>query len=147
MDEVTMTVSVDEDDMTDISLGSEASISLTAYPDTDFRGTVSEISDAETDSSGNVTYDVTVTLAGDVSGLFQGMTGEITFISEETADVLYVSRRAIITDGDNTYVKVRDENGKIKKIQVTTGFTDGTYTEITSGLSEGDTVLIESKVN
>jgi HlyD family secretion protein len=147
MDEVSMTVTVDEDDMTDISLGSEAAINLTAYPDTVFRATVSEISDAETDSSGNVTYDVTVTLTGDVSGLFQGMTGDITFISEETADVLYVSRRALITDGDDTYVKVRDEKGKVKKIRVTTGFTDGTYTEITSGLSEGDTVLIESKVN
>jgi HlyD family secretion protein len=147
MDEVSMTVTVDEDDMTDIGLGSEATVSLTAYPDTVFRGTVSEISDAETDSSGNVTYDVTVTLTGDVSGLFQGMTGDITFISEETADVLYVSRRALITDGNDTYVKVRDENGKVKKIKVTTGFTDGTYTEITGGLSEGDTVLIESKVN
>ncbi len=147
MDEVSMTVTVDEDDMTDISLGSEAKVNLTAYPDTVFQGTVSEISDAETDSSGNVTYDVTVTLAGDVSGLFQGMTGDITFISQETTDVLYVSRRAIITEGDDTYVKVRDESGKVKKIQVTTGFTDGTYTEITGGLSEGDTVLIESKVN
>jgi HlyD family secretion protein len=133
--------------MTDIYLGSEATINLTAYPDTVFRAAVSEISDAETDSSGNVTYDVTVTITGDVSGLFQGMTGDITFISEETADVLYVSRRALITEGDNTYVKVRDEKGKVKKIQVTTGFTDGTYTEITGGLSEGDTVLIESKVN
>jgi HlyD family secretion protein len=147
MDEVSMTVTVDEDDMTDIQPGSDAVINLTAYPDTVFRGSVSEISDAETDSSGNVTYDVTVTITGDVSGLFQGMTGDITFISEETADVLYVSRRALITDGDKTYVKVRDENGKVKKIQVTTGFTDGTYTEITGGLSEGDTVLIESKVN
>jgi HlyD family secretion protein len=147
MDEVSMTVTVDEDDMTDIYLGSEATINLTAYPDTVFRAAVSEISDAETDSSGNVTYDVTVTITGDVSGLFQGMTGDITFISEETADVLYVSRRALITEGDNTYVKVRDEKGKVKKIQVTTGFTDGTYTEITGGLSEGDTVLIESKVN
>lgn len=146
MDEVTMTVTVDEEDMTDISLGSEAVIQFTAYPEETFRGTVTEIADAETDSSGNVTYDVTATLEGDVSGLFQGMTGEITFVTEETEDVLYVSRRAVLTEGDDTYVKVRDEDGKIKKVQVTTGFTDGIYTEITSGLSESDVVLIESKV-
>lgn len=145
-DEVTMTVTVDETDMTDIALGSEAAVNFTAYPAAPFRATVSEIADAEADSSGNITYDVTVTLQGDVSGLFQGMTGDITFITEETAEVLYVSRRAVITDGDETYVKVRDAGGAVKRVQVTTGFTDGTYTEITGGLSEGDVVLIESKV-
>ena len=133
--------------MTDISLGSEAVINLTAYPDTTFSATVTEIADAEADSSGNVTYDVTVTLSGDVSGLFQGMTGDITFVTEKTEEVLYVSRRAILTEGDNTYVKVRGEDGKIRKQQVQTGFTDGTNTEITEGLSEGDTVLIESRVS
>ena len=147
MGEVSMTVTVDEDDMTDISLGSEAVINLTAYPDTTFSATVTEIADAEADSSGNVTYDVTVTLSGDVSGLFQGMTGDITFVTEKTEEVLYVSRRAILTEGDNTYVKVRGEDGKIRKQQVQTGFTDGTNTEITEGLSEGDTVLIESRVS
>ena len=147
MDEVSMTVTVDEEDMTDISLGSEAAISFTAYPDTQFRAKVTEIADAETDSNGNVSYDVTATLEGDVSGLFQGMTGEITFITQETADVLYVSRRAVFTEGDDAYVKVRDADGKIKKVSVETGFTDGTYTEITCGLTEGDIVLIESRVS
>lgn len=146
MEEVTMTVTVDEEDMADISLGSGAVMQFTAYPDETFRGTVTEIADAQTDSSGNVTYDVTATLEGDVSGLFQGMTGDITFVTEETEEVLYVSRRAVFTEGGASYVKVRDEDGKVKKIQVTTGFTDGTYVEITGGLSENDVVLIESTV-
>lgn len=144
MDEVTMTVTVDEDDMTDIAVGSAAKISFTAYPDQLFDAAVSEIADAETDSSGNVTYDVTVTLSGDVSGLFQGMTGEITFVTDSVADVLYVSKRAVITDGDDSYLLVQDENGNIKRTKVTVGFSDGTYVEIQDGVSEGDTVLIES---
>lgn len=147
MDEVSMTVSVDEDDMTNISLGSEAAINLTAYPDQQFRATVTEIDDAVADSDGDVTYDVTVTFTGDVSGLFQSMTGEITFITEEQQDCIYVSRRAIITENDKTFVLVRDENGKIKKVSVESGFTDGTNTQIVSGLEEGDTVLVESKVS
>lgn len=147
MDEVTMTVTVYEDDMTDISLGSTANISFTAYPDDVFVAQVSDISDASTDSSGNVIYDVTVTIQGDVSGLFQGMTGDITFVTEQTEEVLYVSKRAVITENDKSYVKVKDESGNIKKVQVVTGFTDGTYIEIAEGLSEGDTVLIESKVS
>lgn len=147
MDEITMTVTVDEEDMTGIALGSQANVDLIAYPDTTFRASVTEISDASTDSGGNVSYDVTITLEGDVSGLFQGMTGEITFITEETQEVLYVSRRAIFTEGDTAYVKVQDEDGTVRKVEITIGFTDGVNTEITGGLAEGDVVLIESTVS
>lgn len=147
MDEVSMTVSVDEDDMSDIAVGTKANVSFTAYPDDIFEAAVTGISDAETDSSGNVTYEVTITLQGDVSGLYQGMTGVITFITKESKEVLYVSNRAIIREGTTSYVKTRDENGKIRKQEVTTGFSDGVNVEIVEGLSEGDTVLIESKVS
>ncbi len=147
MEDVSMTVTVYEEDMADIALGSRANISFTAYPDDTFIAEVTEISDASTDSSGNVTYEVTATIQGDVSGLFQGMTGDITFVTEQSENVLYVSKRAVITENDKNYVKIKDENGNIKRIQVITGFTDGTYIQIKEGLSEGDTVLIESKVS
>ncbi|MCD7837060.1 MAG: HlyD family secretion protein, partial [Lachnospiraceae bacterium] len=67
-DDVTITVTVDEDDMTDITIGSMANVVFTAYPDDVFSAEVTEISDAETDSNNNVVYDVTATLSGDVSG-------------------------------------------------------------------------------
>lgn len=145
-DSVEMTVSIDEDDMTDITVGTMANIGLTAYPDEIFQASVSEISDAATDSSGNVTYDVTVILSGDTSGLFQGMTGDVTLITRQTREVVYVSNRAIIREGTASYVKIKDEKGNIVKQKVITGFSDGINVEIIEGLSEGDTVLIESKV-
>ena len=146
MDEVTMTVTVEEDDMTDISLGSAANVALTAYPENLFTAKVTAIGDATSDSSGNITYDVTVTLEGDVSGLFQSMTGDVTFVTEETADVLYVSRRAIITEDDKTYVKVKTADGSVEKKEVTTGLSDGSNIEISGDIAEGDTVLIESSI-
>lgn len=146
MDEVTMTVTVDEDDLTDISLGSAANVVLTAYPDQTFPGKVTAIGDASADSSGNVTYDVTVTLEGDVSGLLQGMTGDVTFVTEETADVLYVSRRAILTEEDKTYVKVKNVDGSIVKREVTTGLSDRSNVEISGDIAEGDIILIESSI-
>lgn len=146
MDEVTMTVTVDEDDMTDISLGSAANIALTAYPEDTFTAKVTAIGDATSDSSGNITYDVTVTLEGDVSGLFQGMTGDVTFVTEQTEEVLYVSRRAIITEDDKTYVKVKTADGSIVKKEITTGLSDGSNVEISGDIAEGDTVLIESSI-
>ena len=146
-DSVEMTVTVDEDDMTDIAVQTAANITFTAYPDTIFKADVTEISDASTDSSGNVTYEVTVTLNGDVSGLFQGMTGDVTLITRQTEKVLYVSNRAVFREGTASYVKMKKTDGSIVKQKVTTGFSDGEYVEIIEGLSEGDTVLIESKVS
>ena len=143
---VSMTVSMTEADMTDIVMGNQANISFTAYPQELYQAVVTEISDASTDSDGNVTYDVTVTIEGDSSGLFQGMTGEITFITRETQEVMYVSNRAIIREGKKSYVKVREDNGNIRMIEVKTGFSDGVNVEIIEGLQVGDVVLIESRV-
>lgn len=144
LDDVTMTVSVDEDDMTDIAVGSVANVVFTAYPDRVFTAVVSEIGDA-TSSGGEITYDVTISMQGDVSKLYQSMTGEITFVTKESKEVLYVSNRAIIRKNNKSYVKVK-EDGVIKTVEVVTGFSDGINVEIKEGLSEGDIVLIESKV-
>jgi len=141
-DDVTMTVTVSEDDMTDIEVGGAANVKLTAYSEL-FEATVSEISDATTDSSGNTTRDVTVIIKGDMSKLYQGMTGEVTFITKQITDVLYVSNRAIIRENGISYIKVMDEKGNVEKVKVVTGFSDGTYVEIKEGLSEGQTVIIE----
>ena len=132
--------------MEDISLGSEANISFTAYPEEIFRAQVTEISDASTDSDGNVLYDVTVTLEGDVSKFFQGMTGDITFVTKQSEETLYIYRRAVITENEKSYVKVRDEEGNTVKKEISTGFSDGIYIQVVEGLSEGDIVLIESRV-
>lgn len=146
--DVTMEITVSEDDYESIDQDGEVNISYTAYPDTIYCGTISEVSDAEYDSdSGEVYYTLTVTVQGDVSGLYEGMTGDVTCVTKETKEVTYVSNRAIFRDGTRFYVKVRDENGNIIEKDVTTGFSDGVNVEIIEGLSQGDTVLIESKVS
>lgn len=147
MDDVSMSVTVYEGDMTDISLGASAKISFTAYPEDIFAATVTEISEASTDSRGNVVYTVTVTVEGDVSGLFQGMTGDITFVTGRSEETLYVNKRAVIAENDKSYLKIRKEDGSISKKEIITGFSDGTNIQIVEGLSEGDVVLIESKVS
>lgn len=146
--DVTMEITVSEDDYKAIDQDGEVNITYTAYPDVVYSGIISEVSDAAYDSSsGEVYYTITVTVQGDVSGLYEGMTGDVTCVTKETKEVTYVSNRAIFRDGTRSYVKVRDENGNIVEKDVTTGFSDGVNVEITEGLSQGDTVLIESKVS
>jgi HlyD family secretion protein len=147
-DEVTMDISISEDNYEIIDVDGQVNISFTAYPDTIFSGEITEVSDATYDSStGEIYYTLTVTIQGDVSGLYEGMTGDITLVTKETKEVTYVSNRAIFRDGTRSYVKVRNENSEIEEKDVVTGFSDGVNVEIVEGLSEGDVVLIESKVS
>lgn len=44
-------------------------------------------------------------------------------------------------------MKVMDEDGTVTEVDVETGFSNGTDVEIVSGLTEGQTVLIESQVS
>lgn len=145
---VTMDIALSEDDYNTIDKEGNVNISYTAYPDDTYTGVISEVSDAEYDSStGLLYYTVTVTVQGDVSGLYEGMTGDVTFVTRETKEVLYVSNRAIFRDGTRSYVKVRNEQGNIEERDVVTGFSDGVNVEILEGLSEGDIALIEGKVS
>ena len=81
-----------------------------------------------------------------MSKLFQGMTGDITFVTKQSEETLYIYRRAVITENEKSYVKVRDEEGNTVKKEISTGFSDGIYIQVVEGLSEGDIVLIESRV-
>lgn len=146
-DEVTITVSVEEEDLEAAALGNTVNVTLAAFEDEVFKGTVTEIGDAEINSNTNRTmYSVTVTVPNTGNVLYQDMTAEVTFVTDEVSEVLYIPVRAIMEKDGANYVKVREKDGTIIRKRVTTGFSDGINIEIKEGLSEGETVLTESKV-
>lgn len=143
---VNITVSVAQDDVSNIKVGDNVNIYLSAYEDELFEGTVTSISSTSTGDT-TVSYPVVVTLSGDVSKVYDGMSSEVTFVSKEVKDVTYVSNKAITTEGTKSYVTLKKADGTTKKTKVVTGFSDGHNVEIKSGLKKGDTVLIESQVS
>jgi HlyD family secretion protein len=146
-DEVTITLSVEEDDLEAAALGNTANVTMAAFEDEVFTATVTEIGDAEIDSNTNKTmYAVTVTVQNTGNVLYQDMTAEVTFVTDEVSEVLYIPVRAVTQENGADYAKVREEDGTIVRKKVTTGFTDGINIEIKEGLCEGETVLTESKV-
>ena len=145
-DEVTISVSVSEEDIADIAVGDVVNIELTAYENVIYAGEVLGIDTSASSGSSTISYEVTVAFTGDISGIFTDMTGNVTFIEKQVEDVLYVSNKAIVCEGTTSYVKVKDADGTIRKTPVETGFSDGVNVEIISGVSEGETVLIESQV-
>lgn len=146
--DATITVSVDEEDMDSAQLGNAVNITFSAFPEQVFAGEVTEIGDAEINSNTNTTtYSVTVTVTGNVSGLYEGMSTEVTFITKESEEVIYISNRAVTREDETSFVRIKNSRGNIIKQEVVTGFSDGVNVEIISGLEEGDTVLIESGIS
>ena len=145
-DAVTISVSVAQDDISEIEVGDTVNINLSAYEDKTFHGKVTSISTTSSGTS-TVSYPVVVTMTGDVSSIYSGMSGEVTFVTKEVKDVLYISNKAVETEGTKSYVTKKNSDGSTTKTQVKTGFSDGHNVQIERGLSEGDTVLIESRVS
>ncbi len=143
-----LSASVSEEDITSLESDMECSVSLTAFDGKSFTGHIDTISAEPARSSGSVTYTVTVKL-DDESGLNvrEGMSGDITFIEGGVTDVMYVNVNAVTFRDGTSYVKVYDENGQVTEKEVTTGFSDGRYVEITSGVSAGEKLLAEIQLS
>ncbi len=76
-----------------------------------------------------------------------GMNGSVTIITEIKLDALVVPSKSIKEDDGKSYVLLQNETTKTSEKQfITTGFTDVSQTEITSGLEEGNIILIESQI-
>lgn len=147
-DQVTLTVSVDQEDIASVAINDEVNIEFTAYSKVTYKGTVTEIStSSSSENSSTVSYPVTVTVSGDVSSLYSGMSGNVTFVTKAVKDVIYVSNKAVTAKNGKSYVTVKNDSGAYEQMEVTAGFSNGTDVEIQSGLKDGDTVYIESQVN
>ena len=75
--------------------------------------------------------------------LQEGDSGTILLTLDQRLDVLYVDKDAIKTADGETFVFVLNEDGLRAVKKVTTGLTVRDFTEITEGLSEGDTVIVD----
>ena len=86
-------------------------------------------------------------MEGELEQLYGGMTADVIFVTEEKEDVLYVSRKAIVEENGKTYVYRKTALGGKELAEVETGITNGVDIEILSGLEEGDTIYLASKVS
>jgi HlyD family secretion protein len=139
-----LVIEVDEIDIPMVELGREAIITVDALPDSEFKGEVTAVCPVPKEEGGVVLYDVKVGLdAPENSRIRVGMSASADIIIEEHSDILLVPSRAIDkNEQGQTIVKVMS-NGEVQERPVVVGLDDGLRTEILSGLSEGETVVVE----
>ena len=73
--------------------------------------------------------------------LKEGLTVTVTIVVEQKQDILRVPNSAISNRGGTTTVQVI-KDGVTEQRDITTGITDYQYTEVTSGLTEGEQIVI-----
>ena len=129
-----------EVDAPNIHAGQKATITLSAYPGKTYVGTVEQVDTVGTISSNVVTYNVFVTFIAPSQEILPGMSATVIIQTARHDNALSVPSSAVQTSGGQASVRVL-KNGQVSSVDVTTGISSDTETEITSGLSEGDTVV------
>jgi multidrug efflux pump subunit AcrA (membrane-fusion protein) len=121
-------------------------VSTIALPDraAEFPGKVSQIDPAGTVSSKLVKYGVVIAFDSVPADLLLGQSATVTVTTASVDNVLYVSSAAV-TGVNNGSGKVTVRvGGKDTQRTVTVGLRGDQYTEISSGLAEGDEAVLPS---
>jgi len=147
-DKLTISLSIDQDDITNVELDQQALVTFDTNKKT-YEGYVNAISVSPAMmGSPTVNYTVTVLVEGEgMEDIYEGMSCTVELVVDRVDDVLVVPKRAITTEGRTNYVTVKKEDGSTVQQEVTLGFTDGSSYEVKEGLHEGDIILIGSSIN
>lgn len=152
------TITLNEVDVVNVKLGQKATLTFDAVPDLTIAGTVAEINSIGTTSQGVVTYTVKIDFQTQDTRIKPGMSASAAVITASHVDVLTVPNGAIHSVNGASTVSVLKgvaaqgealTQGVLsptapQSIQVETGLADSTNTEITSGLNEGDAVVVRT---
>ncbi|MGN0214993.1 MAG: efflux RND transporter periplasmic adaptor subunit [Prevotella sp.] len=148
-------VDVDEADIGDVRPGESATFTVDTYPDDTFQGTVQQVRLGGSTSNNVVTYKVVISTSNADLKLKPGMTANVTIYTQQKSGVLSVPTKALrFTPAKETVgkMKIKDisnaknkvwtiEGNNIVAHQVNIGMSDGTHTQIVSGVKQGQKVI------
>ena len=132
---------VDETDIGKVHVGQEATFSVDAFPDKEFMGTVTAIYPKALIQQNVVTYDVVIAIDNREGLLRPDMTTNTTITVAKREKVLAIPNQAVRRE-DGERVVFLQEGDRLLRRPVKTGWKDKTYTEVLSGLKEGDRVVV-----
>ena len=140
LENLIISLNINESEISNISLGQEVEISLTADSSKEYTGKITKIDAVGTYSSSGSTFPVEVSLKND-GNIKIGMSVSCTINIQELTDVLAVPINAVQINGDKKYV-ITVENGETKEVSIETGLSNDEYVEVKSGLSGGETLQV-----
>ena len=137
---------VDEADIAHVYLGQPARIKVESFRDRLFNGKVTKISPMGVEKDNVTTFEVRVSINNPGGELKANMTANAEILMNEHKGVLNVPENAVVYDGQkNASVQVPDKHQKdgTRKVPIQVGLSNGSVTEVVSGLKEGDQVVLQ----
>lgn len=147
MREMHMVGDVDESDIGLVREGMPARISVESYPDRKFHGHVKRISPLGVEKDKIMNFEVEATIEDADVPLRTNMTADAEIIVEKHENVLLVPQTAIRYERNKSFVEIPDpkqENGT-RRVDVALGISGTDFSEVLSGLREGDEVIVTGK--
>jgi multidrug efflux pump subunit AcrA (membrane-fusion protein) len=132
---------VDETDIGKVRVGLEATFSVDAFPDKEFSGKVTAIYPKALIQQNVVTYDVVIAIDNREGMLRPDMTTNTTITVAKREKVLAIPNQAVRREDGDRVVFVPDRDRPVRR-PVKTGWKDKMYTEVLSGLKEGERVVV-----
>jgi len=137
---------VDESDIGKVYMGQPARIKVESFKDKTFQGKVTKIAPLGVEKDNVTTFEVRVSIDNPGGELKANMTANAEILLEEHKGVLTIPEQAVIYDKDrNASVEVpdpREKKGR-RKVSIKAGISNGTRTEVLSGLNAGETVILQ----
>jgi HlyD family secretion protein len=137
---------VDESDISKVYLGQPARIKVESYKDRNFSGKITKISPMGAEKDNVTTFEVRVSIDNSKGELKAMMTANAEILLEEHKNVLMVPEGALIYDKERkASLEIPDPNARNgrKKLAVNVGISNGSKTELLSGLQEGNQVILQ----
>jgi RND family efflux transporter MFP subunit len=133
------TATLTSSQVTSVKVGDTANVLVDGATNS-IAGTVSQVGPVQS-SNGTYSYPLVVSLPTSATGLFTGSTATISVITSEEKNVLAVPTSAVNTTATGHYVLVLSAGSLVEKT-VKVGLVGYTYTQVISGLNEGDSVVL-----
>lgn len=137
-------IPLNEVDVAKIKLGDSAIMTFDAIDGLSITGKVIDIDTLGTVSQGVVTYNTKISLDTSDPQVKPGMSVSVSIITKVKTDVVAVPNAAIKVQGNSNFVQILDAQGKPQNVTVQIGIADDSYTEIISGVNEGDKVVTQT---
>lgn len=138
-DKMQVLVKIDEYDIGDIAVGDEVEIFVNALGRT-YVGKITNVARTATVDN-NVSYVEAIAEFDADEDTISGLSAEVKILKADRKDVLAIPSTAVnYRNDDSPYVNLVDESGLLVEQDVILGVSDGIWTEVKEGLSEGDIV-------
>ncbi len=132
----------DEIDAVNIKNGQDAIISFDAFPYKTFNGKVESVAyTTKMTNQGVQAYEVKISLPKTGLNIKDGLSATIDITTAVKKNVLAVPIESVATENGKSYVILVKADGSVEKRYVEVGASSDNYTEILSGLKEGDKIL------